>query len=152
MTPVFAAIPVETLIWITLLLIGAVGSIASNARKAATASKAQPRPQPQAQPQPPTRREQVRDQIREQFAARLSDALQERVFAAVPPPPPAPAPTPPAPKPAPPSPAPVPAVAPHPVPAPHGTTAFRGMFERGNLVRAIVAAEVLGPPKSLREQ
>ena len=41
--------------------------------------------------------------------------------------------------------------APMPPPA-HGTPVFRGMFERGALVRAVVAAEVLGPPKALQEQ
>jgi hypothetical protein len=33
-----------------------------------------------------------------------------------------------------------------------GTERVRGMFEGAALVRAIVAAEVLGPPKSLQEQ
>jgi hypothetical protein len=37
--------------------------------------------------------------------------------------------------------------------APSGTSPIRGMFSgSGTLIRAIVAAEVLGPPKALQEQ
>ncbi len=134
MTPILAAIPVDTLIWIVLLLIGAIGSIASNARKASRAGeKVQARPTGVVQrPVPP-------------------QSVPRSVVVTVAPPPPAPTivprPRPVAARPPPPSAAPAPAA-----PVPHGTAAFRGMFERGNLVRAIVAAEVLGPPKSLREQ
>ncbi|MGB6986209.1 MAG: hypothetical protein WBD74_09590, partial [Candidatus Aquilonibacter sp.] len=42
---------------------------------------------------------------------------------------------------------------PVPTPAPVGTSPIRGMFGGGaTLVRAIVAAEVLGPPKALQEK
>ena len=128
MTPVLAAVPVETLIWIALLLIGAIGSLASNARKAAATRgpAAQPVVPPRAQPVnvtlfPPPR------------PAPPIVVSRPRPVAAQTPPPASP-----------------PVPPPHPVP--HGTSAFRGMFERGNLVRAVVAAEVLGPPKALQEQ
>ena len=149
MTPILAAIPVDTLIWIVLLLIGAIGSIASNARKAQRAAQAAPKSQQQ-----PDAAQQRAEQIREQLAARLAGVVQQRFElpplpapAAAPAPITVPRPRPVAAKPVVPAPMPAPSAA-----VPHGTAAFRGMFERGNLARAIVAAEVLGPPKSLQEQ
>ncbi len=139
-----------TLVWIILIVIGVVSSIAKKAREGSGAVKRlQQRQTPRAHP--PLQGQSV------------TGAAPVRTMA----PPPvqtAPAPVPVAPpvqtrelieRPpfvittrTPPRPA-VPA--PSPQAERSGTAGFRGMFERGNLVRAIVAAEVLGPPKALQE-
>ncbi|MBV8638668.1 MAG: hypothetical protein JO322_11360 [Candidatus Eremiobacteraeota bacterium] len=129
MTPILAAVPVDTLIWIVLLLIGAIGSIISNARKARRAAQtvqtrrtAAPVPQPVAAPPSPR-----------PTAVPVAPPIVTRRIASSPPPP-------------------APAITAPAVVQPHGTGGFRGMFERGSLVRSIIAAEVLGPPKALQEQ
>lgn len=43
------------------------------------------------------------------------------------------------------------AAPPQAAPRTDGTPVFRGMFQRENLVRAVIAAEVLGPPRALQE-
>jgi hypothetical protein len=136
--PVLAAMPVETIIWIVLVAIGVISSIVSNARKAVKAATAVQRNAPQRRTVP----------------QRVSPP-RTVVMQAMPPAPPQ-APPPAAPPPQAVAPPPIvrrrAEVTPAPAPRAHGTGAFRGMFERGNLVRAIVAAEVLGPPKALQEQ
>lgn len=136
MTPVLAAVHPETLIWIVLLLIGAISSIVSKARQARGA--VQTMQSRRATPPP-------RPIVTQTFEAQAPTVVPQAPApaAVVPPvivrrPPPVSAPA--------------PAMS---VPASaqaHGTSGFRGMFERGSLVRAVVAAEVLGPPKALQEQ
>jgi hypothetical protein len=124
MTPILAAIHLDTLIWVVLLLIGAIGSIASNVRKVRQ------------------RAPEIRQRVLERHAVTVAPTAPTRPpVTTMVPRPRAVAAQPPAP--------PVPEV---PRTVPHGTRGFRGMFERGNLVGAIVAAEVLGPPKALQEQ
>ncbi|HET9028968.1 MAG TPA: hypothetical protein VFN49_02235 [Candidatus Aquilonibacter sp.] len=116
-------VSIETGIWIVLVVIGVVSSLVSKSKKA-------------VQPRRPK--------------------VSTIIVQAMPPTPPA------APEPVvvPPVIAPsqrVKAAAPAPVSRPtasptHGTPPFRGMFDPGNLVRAMIAAEVLGPPKALQEQ
>ncbi len=124
-----------TLVWVILVVIGVISSIVQNVRKAAAAQERLRRP----------------------------PLILEPPVAPVSPAPPAPpaAPVPRAPAQLAPvrrTPAPVPLAAvaePLAVPSPpaHGTSELRGMFgKKKNLVQAIVAAEVLGPPRGLQEQ
>jgi hypothetical protein len=116
-------------IWVALLVIGVVGSMISSLRRAAkTVSPGAPVP------------------LRE---ARLPDWAQQFVAAAPPPPRPAP-PARPAPRPAPP-PAPPRPVAPaeHETPRRPGRRLFGGKRE---LVRAVIAAEVLGKPRAFNDE
>jgi hypothetical protein len=124
------------IIWIVIVLIGVVSSIRKNMQRARA----------------------------QQAPASQQMATQQRAPSA---PPPVAAPRfmasafsmPPVDAPRPPRPVPAPPVAPAPVsysfaPAVRvGTNPIRGMFGGGaTLVRAIVAAEVLGPPKAFQEQ
>lgn len=130
-------IPVETLIWVVLLIIGVVSSIAKKAREGSRAvsrlhqrtpgrehsvvasimAQSPPSVEPVAPGTPPlaamTAPPIVIRPRRAAVAVQDPLALEEPL---------------------------------------HGRGAFRGMFGRGNLVRAVIAAEVLGPPKALQEQ
>jgi predicted lipid-binding transport protein (Tim44 family) len=124
------------IIWLILVLIGVISSVRKNARRAAQQRSAGPPPR-----------------------SAMAQAVLAQAFAAppaiVPPPVPAPAVTPaPAPAAAPVATARAPVSDAHATPlGPVGTSPIRGMFEGpATLVRAIVAAEVLGPPKSMQEQ
>ena len=119
------------LVWIVLVLIGVVSSISKNARKARQQRQRQapaPRPAP---------------------VRRIADIV-------ITPPPPVPAPVvaPAQARREPERSVTIPSGAPvRPERPPVGTSPIRGMFEGpATLVRAIVAAEVLGPPKSMQEQ
>lgn len=125
------------LVWIVIVLIGVISSISKNAKKARTASRNRQRSAPQ---------------IPAQAQAFVPPAS---------PPPQVHLPKPPTPmgRVMPPVVAPAPVAAalpqpdfPHPQAAHVGTPVIRGMFQGpATLIRAIVAAEVLGPPKSLQE-
>lgn len=123
---------IGTIVWVILIVIGVVSSIVKRAREGGKAVRP----------------------IQQRPAAAVHPPLAG--VAAAPPPPPVPAATVEPPlvvvRAAPPRAA-APKVAPSPLPAfTDGTGRFRGMFQRGSLVRAIVAAEVLGPPKALQER
>ncbi len=119
---------VGVVIWVVLLLVGVIGSMISTVRK-----------QMQAQPQSQQRRERPRP------AATIR--LQAQPAAAPPAPPPAPS-APAARRKPPPQP-----VSEHP-PPPVGQVRRRvRLFEtRGELVRAVIAAEVLGKPRGLSDE
>ncbi len=131
------------LIWIVIVVIGVISSISKNVKKAAAHREpARPRMAQQQQQPVPAR----------QIPARSASAAQLLVRQMLPPAPQAVVPVAPAAAPA--MPAPVRRAKP-PVPeAPQrAASPIRGMFGAGtSLVRAIIAAEVLGPPKSLQEQ
>jgi hypothetical protein len=124
-----------TLVWVILVVIGVISSMVKNARKmtrqpAGASPSARPAPPPVAAPPPVPAPRPVHAQA---FA--MPPVI-------------------------PPNPVPAPSAAsttrrePQPI-AVHavGTSPIRGMFEGpATLVRAIVAAEVLGPPKSMQEQ
>jgi hypothetical protein len=129
---------VGAIIWLILVLIGVISSVRKNARRAAQQRSGTPPPGGMRPPPAPV--------------PVIAQPVRAQAFAAPPAvvPPPVPAPTV-APAPA--------AVAPPAAPVTLPSEAnvrpelFRGMFEGpATLVRAIVAAEVLGPPKSMQEQ
>jgi hypothetical protein len=130
------------IIWLAIVLIGVISSIRRNIKR----SRAQNAPQqPAMQQQPPMASPPPVPAPRSVLAGLAMPPVDA-------PPPPRPVSTP---RPvSPPKPA-----APQPVfpviesRAPVGTSPIRGMFGGGaTLVRAIVAAEVLGPPKAFQEQ
>jgi hypothetical protein len=121
------------IIWLAIVLIGVISSIRRNIKRSRAQSVQQ---QPPPAPAPPPR------SVLAGFAMPPVDA----------PPPPRPVSTPrPVSPPKPAAPQPVfPVIEPR---VPVGTSPIRGMFGGGaTLVRAIVAAEVLGPPKAFQEQ
>ncbi len=128
------------IIWLIIVAFGVISSIRKNVARARSqraaapqAAVQQPQPRPQPQPVPPPR------------LVTAAFAMPPVVEAPPPPRPVAP------PKPRPPAPAPVPEYT--LVHAPIRTSPIRGMFGgSATLVRAIVAAEVLGPPKAFQEQ
>jgi len=139
------------LIWIILVLIGVVSSIRKNAQRArsqAPPRQAAPPPRPVPVPPPVPAPQPVPMGLH-----RLLVTASGPVVPAQPIAPAAGMPGPPVIPVAAPRPSPVVAPA-QPVHAPVGTGAIRGMFGGGGatLVRAIVAAEVLGPPRAFGEQ
>lgn len=120
MIPVLATVPIETAIWIVLLVIGVISSIVSNARKAVRAARSQT-------PRVPVRAPVAIEPVAVPVVPPVIVPSKARRAAPV-------------------------AAPPVKATQPDGTRPFRGMFQRGNLVNAIVAAEVLGPPKALQEQ
>jgi hypothetical protein len=120
---------VGILVWVGLLVIGVIGSMVSSARRQAAGGAQAPRPQ--VPPAPGAAAQQ-----------RLVAALQARVVA------PASVPRPPQARPAPPRPVSAPRAEPPAAPAPH--SAFFGTGPE--LVRAVIAAEVLGKPRGLYDE
>lgn len=140
-------------VWVVLLIVGVVGSMTSSIRRqreqaarrdggSAPPPDSRGAPQPLAGVPPGTSAQQ----------ATLVHAMQE-ITARQGIPPPAPRPRRPASRPAPAVPA-----APAPQPAPHSVAPPRpakqlGLFGSGpELVRAVIAAEVLGKPRALRDE
>lgn len=129
------------LIWVILVVIGIISSIRSNVKKAQKARAQSPRPAPaQSQVQ---RVIQTMEPAYVDLAAMpvVPQPVQQpvQVQRVRPPRPPA-----------------VPFTIPSALPEVDATVrtahSVRGMFGRGSIVRAIVAAEVLGPPKSEQER
>jgi hypothetical protein len=128
------------IIWLIIVAFGVISSIRKNVQRAqAQRAAAAPPPLQQRQPQPP--------QQQPAPAQRLVTAAFTMPPVDTPPPPRPVAP----PKPRPPAPqAPLSLTPEHPR---IGTSPIRGMFGgSATLVRAIVAAEVLGQPKAFQEQ
>jgi hypothetical protein len=127
---------IGTIVWLILVIIGVVSSIRQQMRRSQQPVQSAPAAAPTALP---------------------PDFVLPPVIAPVPAPVPAPSPTPAAMPPIaarrarPQQPAPAAATAISSVPV-TGTSPIRGMFQRGSLVRAIIAAEVLGAPKAQQEQ
>jgi hypothetical protein len=134
---------IGAIVWIILVLIGVFSSLRRSARRVALRGQAPAAPPPQPPPASVVR----------SFAASAGMALPPVIPPPVPVPPVAVRPAAPRPVAAPPAAAaPTPPVHPE-MGRPIGTSPIRGMFEGpATLVRAIVAAEVLGPPKSMQEQ
>lgn len=117
---------IGTAVWVVLVIIGVVSSLASKAKKAAAAAQAAPqRPTPEAYVP-------VHEQA---FVPAPPIVITKRKVpqAAV-------------------APAVLEDAFPLPKPRRDGTSSFRGMFDRPNLARAFLAAQVFGPPKALQEQ
>jgi hypothetical protein len=128
---------VGILVWVGFLVIGVIGSMVSSARRQAAAG-AQGR-RPQVSPATAAAAQQ-----------RLVQALTARAQAHVQAP--ASSPRPAQPRPAPPRPAPAPRSEPAPAPPAH-TARQRSFFGSGpELVRAVIAAEVLGKPRGLNDE
>jgi hypothetical protein len=114
------------IIWIILVLIGVIQSIRKNAQKAKAGAAAQPAPPPLPSV--------TSDAERRVQVQRVVQTLQAPLVAS-------------------PTPVALPPLPDHIAPVRVGTSPIRGMFGgTATLVRAIVAAEVLGPPKALQEQ
>jgi hypothetical protein len=129
--PVLGAIDVGTVVWIILIVIGVISSITRSARKGVSA--VQRVQQRSAAPAPV-------------HAQAFGGAEVPPVIAPAEPPPPVITVR---------KPVVVPSSKPLATPPAvqtSGTPGFRGMFQRGNLVNAVIAAEVLGRPKAFEEQ
>jgi hypothetical protein len=130
------------IIWVIIVVIGVISSITRNARKAAAVRAAAQTPPP-ARVAPAVRSQQVSGIVRALHAKIDAGPAGQAAISELPPLPPT---------------APLEPRPPAPVIAPAAPRAaampVRGMFlGKGKaLVQAIVAAEVLGPPKSLQEQ
>jgi hypothetical protein len=124
---------VGILVWVVLLVIGVIGSMVSSARRQVAAGAQAPRPQ--RPPAPAATAQQ-----------RLAQALQARVQA------PASSPRPPQPRPAPPRPVSAPHSEPPAVPPAHRARQRSFFGTRPELVRAVIAAEVLGKPRGLHDE
>jgi hypothetical protein len=127
------------LIWIVIVVIGVISSIVKNAKRAAAQREAaRPRMAPAPQPVPVPRAPSPAQRIIESFAMPPVAAEPPPVAAAI-------------------KRTPVTVPRAKPVAAPvvaapvTANAPIRGMFGRGSIVKAIVAAEVLGPPKSQQE-
>jgi hypothetical protein len=151
------------LIWVGLLVVGVVGSMVSSIRRQMQAAQpgSQPsaaRPQTTTRPQPPVRRAptltvtsssgSLSPQAQALLQQMTAQIQQGRPQPAAAQPPPRPTPTRP--------PAAVPSPAPpehhdpaHPAPAGHRPLIFR---RRGDIVRAVIAAEVLGKPRAFGDE
>ena len=128
---------VGILVWVGFLVIGVIGSMVSSARRQAAAGAQGRRPQV-----PPATAAAAQQ--------RLVQALQARAQAQVQAP--ASSPRPSQPRPAPPRPAPAPRSEPAAAPPAH-TARQRSFFGSGpELVRAVIAAEVLGKPRGLNDE
>jgi len=141
------------LIWVVLLFVGVLGSIVSSIRKqaqrGAPAVAARPSPPRPSMPARPAGPAPYTNQAPE--PGQLPQWL-DRMLAAQAAPPPAVqrpvAPKPVSPKPAPPKPA-----APQPFVMEHRAPKARRFFgDNHDLVRAVIAAEVLGKPRGLRDE
>jgi hypothetical protein len=131
------------LVWILIVAIAVFSSIRKNVRRVRNAQQTQARPMPQMQPPAPPPVAAP--------AVQLAPSRLAMAGFAMPPIDPLPAPPTASPKTVV-APAAAPRPTPFPMPAPVGTSPIRGMFGgSATLVRAIVAAEVLGPPKALQE-
>jgi hypothetical protein len=126
---------VGILVWVALVVIGVIGSMVSSLRRAG---------QGQAQPRPPGQPVQLRE-------ARLPDWARQVVAAM--PQPPAATPRPAAPPP-PPPPKPAPKLAPLPEHAglPHQARRRHFFAGKSEIVRAVIAAEVLGKPRAFNDE
>ena len=140
---------VAGLLWVLFLIVGVVGSIVQSVRKQAAAREAQrvpqqPAPQQQAQRPPPVaapapvQRAQVSSLVSQLRTLLPPQAVAPPPVAAAPPPPPPRPPTPDAPR-----------AEPPPSRPPAGARLFG---TRSGLVRAVIAAEVLGKPHALRDE
>lgn len=128
---------VGILVWVGFLVIGVIGSMVSSARRQAAAGA-------------PGRRPQVPPATAAAAQQRLVQALQARAQAQVQAP--ASSPRPSQPRPAPPRPAPAPRSDPA-APPPGHPARRRSFFGSGpELVRAVIAAEVLGKPRGLNDE
>lgn len=131
-------------VWVVLLIVGVIGSMASSARKQAAARSQPPSGPgasipPQWTPPDASGRQRQVVQVLQMVAAGQSPTQPVNA-----PPRPVPAPTPPPPRPVPP-----PA---HPLEAVH-VPRRHGFFGTGpEIVRAVIAAEVLGKPHALRDE
>jgi hypothetical protein len=153
------------LIWVVLLFVGVVGSIVSSIRKQARRPGPQfavrPPQRPPATPQPavpaqfvtaapqPGELPQWLDRMLQAQASQPPAAIQRPVAMKPVPPKPAPKPAPPKPVPPKPSRAAEPLIAEH---HEHSPKARRLFHNRSDLVRAVVAAEVLGKPRGLADE
>lgn len=134
------------LVWVVFLVVGVIGSMVSSIRRQAQAAQSQARNPASSAPSAPARRA-VAYQVaspQEGFVRVLQSTLQQTSQ-------PLPRPTaprpPPAPKPPPAAPAPV-----HAAEPPHPPPGRRLFGNRRDLVRAVIAAEVLGKPRALRDE
>ncbi len=126
------------IVWLIIVAFGVISSIRKNAQRAQAQRAATPQ---RVMPQPPPRPAPV---LVPQPAPSLAAFAMPPVDAPSPPPRPVAPPVPKAPPPLPFTPLHEPAIR---------TSPIRGMFGgSATLVRAIVAAEVLGPPKAFQEQ
>jgi hypothetical protein len=140
---------VGILIWVVFLVIGVVGSMVSSARRQLAAGK-EPNPTPvppQWKPQGPQGASPQQTSSPQQL---LVQALQARVQ--VPAPSPRPASRPVQPRPVQPRPAPVPRSEPPAAPAAHRARGRSPFGSGSELVRAVIAAEVLGKPRGLNDE
>jgi hypothetical protein len=134
-------------IWIVLLLVGVIGSMVSSVRRQLKAAQ----PHPSQRPAPP-QTVQKNQQEPAAWLARITEQLQA---AAVPPQAPAAPRRAVGPRPAPPKPAPPPLPAHHEWPSSPspGKRLARELFgSKNGVVRSMIAAEVLGKPKALRDE
>ncbi|HUA09185.1 MAG TPA: hypothetical protein VMA98_07925 [Candidatus Acidoferrales bacterium] len=122
---------IGVIIWLIVVVIGVISSMRRNMRRARSAPQSQT-PQTRQTPQTPQIRQtpQAPRPVPVQPAPALQFELPPVLPDEAPPPPPVAAP-----------------------PARVGTSPVRGMFGSSRrLVSAIIAAEVLGPPKAMQEQ
>ncbi|MBV8375012.1 MAG: hypothetical protein JO302_05840 [Candidatus Eremiobacteraeota bacterium] len=137
------------LIWIVLVIVGVITSIVQSSRRSIS-QRTVSRYQTAAPPQPLTATSQPAAQIRPELIAELENIIRQSQQPARPGVPP---PSPPKPPPAPPPPAPPPVPQPRAMPSappPRAARVFGG--DRSSLVRAVIAAEVLGKPLALRNE
>ncbi|MGC9993346.1 MAG: hypothetical protein ABSD52_13270 [Candidatus Cybelea sp.] len=142
---------VGILIWVVFLVIGVVGSMVSSARRQ-VAARTEPKSAPQGQRVTSVVAPASKTQGDAAGQQRLVQALlaQMQVQAAPAPPPPAP-PRPVPPRPPPPKPAPPRSESPAAAEAHRARP--RSLFGTGpDLVRAVIAAEVLGKPRGLHDE
>jgi|SRR5580692_1796295 hypothetical protein len=124
---------VGILVWVVFLVIGVIGSMVSSARRQVAAGAQAPRSQA-----PPA--------VAPTAQQRLAQALQARVQA------PAVSPRAPQPRPAPPRPVSAPRGEPPAAPVAHQARQRSFFGSRPDLVRAVIAAEVLGKPRGLHDE
>jgi hypothetical protein len=133
---------IGAIVWVLVVVVGVISSIVSNARKQMAASKGAPRPPARGVPSPAGQR----------TAAPVSVVPAAAAPAAVRQPSPSRA----APARRQPAPAPVPAPADllfaHERPQPPARRLASMFGDRRSLVRAVIAAEVLGKPLALRDE
>ncbi len=138
------------LVWVLLVIIGVVSSIVQSSRRSAAQRRVQP-PQTAARQMPVAQRPPIRPQPQFDMREELASIMAQMAAQSQPVQPP--------PKPPPPPVAPTPVAAPppppiRPVPAVHSPVArTEKLFgQRSSLVRAVIAAEVLGKPLALRDE
>jgi hypothetical protein len=132
---------VGILVWVVLLIVGVIGSMISSLRRQAQGQLTQLQRPPLAQgPRPAPAPEQLPPWLEGMLAQIPAPAT--RVSAR---------PAPPQPKPVPPAPAPAPAVE-HPHPQVEPAARRRFFPARRDVVRAVIAAEVLGKPRGLSDE